>query len=62
MAKEIEARGAGVIASFDTGSLASAFAEILADYGKYRAAAEEMGRAYDWDVIFEKALGDLWAK
>ena len=62
VAKEIEARGAGVIASFDTSSLASALSEILSDYGKYRAAAEEMGRAYDWDVIFEKALGDLWAK
>lgn len=62
VAKEIEARGAGKIASYDTSSLSSALSEILADYGKYRAAAEEMGRAYDWDVIFEKALGDLWAK
>ena len=62
VAKEIEARGAGKIASYDTGSLSSALSEILADYGKFRAAAEEMGRAYDWDVICENALGDLWAK
>lgn len=62
VAKEIEARGAGKIASYDTGSLSSALSEILADYKKYRAAAEEMGRAYDWDAIFKKALDDLWAK
>ena len=62
VAKEIESRGAGKIASFDAGSLSSALSLILADYGKYRAAAEEMGRAYDWEVIFERALGGLWAK
>ena len=62
VAKEIESRGAGKIASFDAGSLSSALSLIVAYYGKYRAAAEEMGRAYDWEVIFEKALGGLWAK
>lgn len=61
-AKEIEARGAGKIAAYDTGSLSDALSVILADYGKFRAAAEAMGRDYDWDIIFEKALGDLWPK
>ena len=62
VAKEIEARGAGKIAAYDTASLSSALSLILADYEKYRLAAEEMGRAYDWEKIFSSALDDLWAK
>ena len=62
VAKEIEARGAGKIAAYDTDSLSFALTEILADYKKYREAAEAMGRDYDWEKIFAAALDDLWAK
>ncbi|MBO7543931.1 glycosyltransferase [bacterium] len=62
VAKEIEERGAGKIAAYDTASFAKALAEVLGNYGQFRKAAEEMGRDYDWSLIFQKALSDLWAK
>lgn len=62
VAKEIEARGAGKIAVYDTDSLSSALSEILADYERYRVEAEAMGRDFDWEKIFAAALDDLWAK
>ncbi len=56
VAGEIDARGAGVKISYDVDSLCNALVRITSDYDDYRARALEMGKDYDWDCVFTRAI------